>query len=181
PASIVVKPANRNIHVSERETVELECKPKGFPTPSIRWIGPNRNPLSNHSMLTINNISPFQSGFYTCIAENEVGNPKFEQYNIQVHHIPTLTVKENEIYTGTELKVTMTCYILSNPKPKVHWMKIKSNANEANTIFDISPSIININDTFFQSALEITISAHSDLGTYECRANNGIGENGAKV
>ncbi|RWS19281.1 hypothetical protein B4U80_12325, partial [Leptotrombidium deliense] len=165
------------------ETIEIECEPEGFPKPSIRWNDPTNKHLSNYSTLTIDNVNRFQSGLYTCIADNEVGKAFIENYNIQVHHIPKVTVKENKIYTGTGLTQTMTCYILSNPKPNVQWVKVDNGieSNEISNTLAKSTSLKSINDTYFESKLKITIHSHSNLGFYECRVSNGIGESSAKV
>ncbi|RWS00055.1 hypothetical protein B4U80_12653 [Leptotrombidium deliense] len=75
----------------------------------------------------------------------------------------------------------MTGYILSNPKPNVQWVKVKTETNGADRIIGVLPTIKVINDTFLESTLEMTITSQSDLGIYECRANNIICENYEKV
>ncbi|RWS23827.1 hypothetical protein B4U80_13311 [Leptotrombidium deliense] len=171
----------QNLIYSEGETVELECNSIGFST--IRWNGPNNNLISNRSALKIENISRFQSGLYVCIVEYEVGKQSVEQYNIQVHHTPIVTTKDSKILAGTGLNVTMTCNILSNPKPKITWVKINTGSydNETITISSKTASVKNINNTYIQSKLLIPVSSRSDFGTYECRAKNGIGEQASRI
>ncbi|RWS21548.1 hypothetical protein B4U80_11829, partial [Leptotrombidium deliense] len=185
PASIKSKLQNGHLSYSEGETVELECIPNGFPTPSISWNGPLNNQLGNESLLKIEHISRFESGFYSCTADNEVGKPSVLQYNIQVHHRPKVTVATNAIETGTGLNVLMTCNVLSNPKPNVKWFKVDSRIepkrNETTDTLDEFSFMKSINDTYYENKLKFAVTSHFDLGIYKCIANNGIGEDSANV
>ncbi|RWS05495.1 Muscle M-line assembly protein unc-89-like protein, partial [Leptotrombidium deliense] len=77
----------------------------------------------------------------------------------------------------------MFCYILSNPKPCVYWVKLdpKREIDENTNALRESTSLKNLNDTYMESKLEFTVKSHSNLGIFECRAKNGIGEDSAKV
>ena len=83
PVWIDIPPKNTDAVVNE--TVELECKGRGDPTPSITWqkndlnIDFSQNPRyyqKNTGSLQISTSQKSDSGKYTCVATNSAGSKR---------------------------------------------------------------------------------------------------------
>ena len=65
----------------QRSTLQATCQADGFPKPVINWTRlvmplPAGKTVVNGGVLTINNLSPADSGFYECSATNSMGTKK---------------------------------------------------------------------------------------------------------
>ncbi|XP_023213276.1 hemicentin-1-like isoform X2 [Centruroides sculpturatus] len=86
PPTITVLPENQNISIGAQFT--LNCEARGFPTPTVTWyhnnekISEEQQISGGKSSFTKLHAENEDSGIYTCIAQNSVGEKKVE---VSVH------------------------------------------------------------------------------------------------
>ena len=89
---ILISPLPSVITPKEHSTLNETCQAKGFPRPSINWtrLGmpfPAGKTTISGGSLTINNLSPADSGVYECRATNSMGTTKTKM-NVAVQRDP---------------------------------------------------------------------------------------------
>ena len=89
---ILISPPPSVITPKEYSTLNETCQAKGFPRPSINWtrLGmpfPAGKTTISGGSLTINNLSPADSGVYECRATNSMGTTKTKM-NVAVQRDP---------------------------------------------------------------------------------------------
>jgi hemicentin len=96
----IVGPGFRTIDSIVNQTVQIECRTTGIPTPQVSWshdgkpllAGPSVEMINNGSVLRISAIQSAQEGRYTCTAVNKVHNLR-SFYTALVYTVPYLTRK----------------------------------------------------------------------------------------
>ncbi|XP_077906302.1 MAM domain-containing glycosylphosphatidylinositol anchor protein 2 isoform X5 [Ictidomys tridecemlineatus] len=105
------------IVVNPGEAITLVCVTTGGePAPSLTWVRsfgtlPEKTVL-NGGTLTIPAITSDDAGTYSCIANNNVGNPAKKSTNIIVRDPPAVEPAFLEIRQGQDRSVTMSCRVL---------------------------------------------------------------------
>jgi hypothetical protein len=110
-------------------TVRLNCHAVGNPIPDVHWL---KNSAAHaqkrsHSTLKLHDIREEDSGDYTCIAVNRLGQVNFT-YHIQVideiRHKPRL-IAPHPLNQTVDIGATVSfhCYIESVVTPQVQWLK----------------------------------------------------------
>ncbi|XP_026331776.1 hemicentin-1-like [Hyposmocoma kahamanoa] len=114
------------------QSFSLHCHPYGNPLPAVYWFR-NGQPLTlfDDSMirqdygevLTVDRARFDQSGNYTCVAKNKVGEASLI-YLVDVL-VPPPTPKESSkvIATRTGKLLTLSCPVEGSPLPEVMWIK----------------------------------------------------------
>ncbi|CAG5119115.1 unnamed protein product [Candidula unifasciata] len=110
-------------------TIRLSCQASGNPAPEVYWLK-NSVPYAQkrpHSTLRLHEIREDDSGDYTCIASNRLGEVNFT-YHIQVideiRHKPRL-IAPHPLNQTVDVGATVSfhCFIESVVKPQVQWLK----------------------------------------------------------
>ncbi|XP_054713408.1 hemicentin-1-like [Uloborus diversus] len=121
------------------------------PARSVRWLksGHLLSHTPNHSILS---VKPDDSGTYTCIAENKIGEAQIN-LELAVLYGPTVNLlPEKEVSLGDSLAVK--CNVASNPPPHtIEWFKV--------------------DDPFFRQngdTLRLDSVSSEDSGKYICKA-----------
>ncbi|XP_042642365.1 hemicentin-2 [Tyto alba] len=130
PPQITAGP--RPLVVVVNEPVMLECDATGTPAPVLLWLK-DGNPvpsvvaggpqiLSGGRMLSLPTARLQDSGTYTCVASNTVGEDRREAA-LEVQLPPTALGKEENVSVIVNQPVTLECLALGVPPRGSHWLK----------------------------------------------------------
>lgn len=166
--------------LGEREMLSWECEAFGLPKVSYSWF-------KNGEELLVSNLSPLDqarylirdnkfiidsvvrerdSGMYQCRATNQHGSA-FSSAQLRVTNLRPTADKDPmplTIQAMVDQNVTIPCYVEAIPKPVISWRK------EGQPVEDRSRVRILAN-----GQLQISRVRISDLGAYECIAENQLG------
>ncbi|XP_072314462.1 fibroblast growth factor receptor-like 1 [Eucyclogobius newberryi] len=179
-------------------SVRLKCAASGNPQPDIEWLKDDL-PLSEHEVgegrqkkwtLSLRNLSPEQSGRYTCRVSNRAGQIN-ATYKLEViertNSKPVLTgthpVNTTVDYGGT---TSLQCKVRSDVKPVIQWLKrVESNEESRynSTIevgehrFMVLPTgeVWSRPDGSYLNKLLISRAKEEDAGMYICLGANTMG------
>ncbi|KAM8783737.1 MAM domain-containing glycosylphosphatidylinositol anchor protein 2 isoform 2-T2 [Rhynchonycteris naso] len=169
------------IVVNPGEAITLVCVTTGGqPTPSLTWVRsfgtlPEKTVL-NGGTLTIPAITSEDAGTYSCIANNNVGNPAKKSTNIIVRALkkgrfwitPDPYHKDDNIQIGREVKISCQVEAVPSEELTFSWFKngrpLRSSERMVitQTDPDVSPGTTN---------LDIIDLKFTDFGTYTCVAS----------
>ncbi|XP_031568091.1 hemicentin-1-like [Actinia tenebrosa] len=158
-----------NLTVNESSSAMLHCNASGNPSPTIHWSYIKHGlttKISNEESLFLNNIQRNETGIYSCIATNGVGDPAITDTFVDVQYGPEilntisqLTVNERDVFT-------VKCNTSGNPSPDVKWKKVGLNQTYI---------------IYHQEVLNFTMVTKRQAGTYVCEAKNILGTASASV
>ncbi|XP_045423792.1 MAM domain-containing glycosylphosphatidylinositol anchor protein 2 [Lemur catta] len=169
------------IVVNPGEAITLVCVTTGGePAPSLTWVRsfgtlPEKTVL-NGGTLTIPAITSDDAGIYSCIANNNVGNPAKKSTNIIVRALkkgrfwitPDPYHKDDNIQIGREVKISCQVEAVPSEELTFSWFKngrpLRSSERMVitQTDPDVSPGTTN---------LDIIDLKFTDFGTYTCVAS----------
>ncbi|XP_074092383.1 MAM domain-containing glycosylphosphatidylinositol anchor protein 2 [Macrotis lagotis] len=169
------------IVVNPGEAITLVCVTTGGePTPTMTWVRsigtlPEKTVL-NGGTLTIPAITSDDAGTYSCIANNNVGNPAKKSTNIIVRALkkgrfwitPDPYHKDDTIQIGREVKISCQVEAIPSEELTFSWFKngrpLRSSERMVitQTDPDVSPGTTN---------LDIIDLKFTDFGTYTCVAS----------
>ncbi|XP_005376906.1 PREDICTED: MAM domain-containing glycosylphosphatidylinositol anchor protein 2 isoform X1 [Chinchilla lanigera] len=169
------------IVVNPGEAITLVCVTTGGePAPSLTWVRsfgtlPEKTVL-NGGTLTIPAITSDDAGTYSCLANNNVGNPAKKSTNIIVRALkkgrfwitPDPYHKDDNIQIGREVKISCQVEAVPSEELTFSWFKngrpLRSSERMVitQTDPDISPGTTN---------LDIIDLKFTDFGTYTCVAS----------
>nr|XP_020860419.1 MAM domain-containing glycosylphosphatidylinositol anchor protein 2 isoform X1 [Phascolarctos cinereus] len=169
------------IVVNPGEAITLVCVTTGGePTPTLTWVRsigtlPEKTVL-NGGTLTIPAITSDDAGTYSCIANNNVGNPAKKSTNIIVRALkkgrfwitPDPYHKDDTIQIGREVKISCQVEAIPSEELTFSWFKngrpLRSSERMVitQTDLDVSPGTTN---------LDIIDLKFTDFGTYTCVAS----------
>jgi hypothetical protein len=166
---------NNLVTVLLGETLKIICQATGIPKPIIDWkregntlVSGERTVLNGEQLVT-HQVKENDSGVYTCVASNVIGNDELSS-TVDVWVPPTVvddapTLGHNHLLIGSNGNATVgqsliiLCPVSGNPQPLVTWYK-ESQTNEI--AWNVTSITIN----------NITLA---DDGTYGCSAVNDVG------
>ncbi|KFP40289.1 MAM domain-containing glycosylphosphatidylinositol anchor protein 2, partial [Chlamydotis macqueenii] len=169
------------IVVNPGEAITLVCVTTGGePAPSLTWVRsagilPEKTVL-NGGTLTIPAITSEDAGTYSCVANNNVGNPAKKSTNIIVRALkkgrfwitPDPYHKDDNIQIGREVKISCQVEAIPSEELTFSWFKngrpLRSSERMVitQTDPDVSPGTTN---------LDIIDLKFTDFGTYTCVAS----------
>ncbi|XP_029473326.1 LOW QUALITY PROTEIN: hemicentin-1 [Rhinatrema bivittatum] len=156
---------------TQNSQVIVPCIADGVPSPAITWQKktgerltdtPAKYKVLQHGELVLDNISPKDSGSYTCIASNVAGED-MHTVNLLVHVPPAFTELPGDISLNKGEQLRLTCQATGIPLPQITWA---FNNNIIPAKFD------SVNG---HSELIIERASKDDSGTYVCMAENSVG------
>ncbi|XP_072119675.1 B-cell receptor CD22-like isoform X5 [Mobula birostris] len=172
PRNVKVKMENRS-EIKEGDEVSLSCASNSNPEATYSWYKRDKVQIqdynSNDGILLFQSISQSDSGFYSCMATNYLGNQSSEAVEISVQYAPkNVNIKmenRSEIKEGDE--VSLSCAGNSNPEATYSWYK-----RDKGQVQDY-----NSNDgiLLFQSI------SQSNAGLYSCVATNYLGRQSSEA
>ncbi|OCT57560.1 hypothetical protein XELAEV_18003341mg [Xenopus laevis] len=172
--------ANEDVIVIVNNPFSLICEALGFPIPSVTWLkngepfkdSDNLRLLPGGHGLQILNAQEEDSGQYTCVVTNEVGEA-IRNYEVKVFIPPVIKrddlnqdVGVKEVKTKVNSSLTLQCESQAVPKPTLHWYK-------DGQLLESSGGVQILSDG---QELQIQPIRLSDSGRYTCVATNVAGE-----
>uniref|UniRef100_A0A8C4R3X0 Ig-like domain-containing protein n=1 Tax=Eptatretus burgeri TaxID=7764 RepID=A0A8C4R3X0_EPTBU len=167
--------------VREGERFNMTCEAQGHPSPTISWLKDGKSlPAHNHRVgkdytvknevraLMLPSAKVDDTGRYTCIATNTVGN-KAKTFTLIVLVPPSISGEDDMhknltlILNSTE---TLLCYAEGFPSPAMVWLK------------DGVPLLPSQNIHLFPGGhgIQILATGREDSGEYMCIASNEAGK-----
>lgn len=180
--SRILEPKVRDIKEHSGNTVEMNCKTEGRPTPLVSWILANRTQVRGQSIdhgrvsvtsegtLIIRQVSVYDRGHYKCIASNAAGVDT-ATVRLQVVAAPPdiLEEKRQQLVARAGANLWLPCTAKGTPEPTVHWVLSDGSVVHPQRYFDQRASV------FANGTLHLKGLTSSDSGMFECIANSPTG------
>uniref|UniRef100_A0A8C5M691 Brother of CDO n=1 Tax=Leptobrachium leishanense TaxID=445787 RepID=A0A8C5M691_9ANUR len=176
-ARIIYPPVAQTIIVTKGQSLILECVASGMPPPKITWTK-NGTGIAGHnktrfllSNLLIDSTSEEDSGTYTCIASNGIGDggPAFIFYKVQVFEPPEVRMELSQPLVTWGQNAKFVCEVRGNPQPSVVWLK------------NAEPVLPSLRHKLSRKVLRVNNVGPEDNGIYQCLAENEVGSAQALV
>ncbi|XP_061484303.1 brother of CDO isoform X2 [Rhineura floridana] len=176
-ARIIYPPEAQKIIVTKGQTLILECVASGIPPPRVTWAKDGSNVSGYNktqfllSNLLIDAISEEDSGTYSCMADNGVGEAAaaFILYNVQVFEPPEVTLELSQQIITWGQSAKFICKVRGNPQPSVVWL------HNAVPLFSSHRMQLS------RKALRVYSVGPEDEGIYQCMAENEVGSAQAMI
>ncbi|XP_062572935.1 hemicentin-1-like isoform X1 [Saccostrea cucullata] len=169
----IVKDSDRE-QLLEGEKLTLHCKVIANTNYSIKWYRirkpsyiarPEKYKVGSGKHYVIENVNRDDAGMYICEAANGNGVMDSKNITVDVEFAPKVVVQA-EVALMTGLDMDLKCDVLGNPPPIVTWSKqdvMFKTGRETHSKYS---------NTF---TLKIRNMSKSDLGDYNCSAENILG------
>ncbi|XP_026055868.1 neural cell adhesion molecule L1-like isoform X2 [Carassius auratus] len=158
---------------SPGETVKLECKADGIPSPEVTWsingdlltdIDPEPRRSLKHGVLTLNNVELSDTAVYQCEAVNKHGSILINAYVYVIELPPQILTEDVLMYSVAEGQmIELACETFGSPRPNVTWEGETLGALASN------PRMRQLLD----GSLQISNASLDDSGQYTCTVSNG--------
>ncbi|KAM4887302.1 brother of CDO [Thomomys bottae] len=167
----------QTVIVTKGQSLILECVASGIPPPRVTWAKDGSNIAGYNktrfllSNLLIDPTSEEDSGTYSCMATNGVGQPGAAVilYNVQVFEPPEVTVELSQLVIPWGHSAKLTCEVRGNPPPSVLWLR--------NAVPLTSSQRLRLS----RRTLRVASVGPEDEGVYQCMAENEVGSAQAVV
>ncbi|XP_076619332.1 limbic system-associated membrane protein isoform X2 [Colletes latitarsis] len=175
PPTVRPVPESGKLEVNLGEEVDMACVAKGVPVPIISWRNKDGEIplLYDRSRLQFHAESPSDAGRYTCVANNDVGEPASATIDLFIRYKPRIEMSKTWMHAPPGIRVQLNCGVTAWPEATVEWyfnnrsVKYSSGIVKHNAGSDHSLVIRNVRTT--------------DYGFYLCRASNSLGITEAAV
>nr|XP_055041763.1 hemicentin-1 isoform X2 [Misgurnus anguillicaudatus] len=165
-----IRSGESELTVVENTQALLTCLAEGVPQPTISWEKddiPLTDTTGEYTILPtgellIDAAQPEDSGSYTCVGTNSVGQDS-RTISLSVHTHPVFTELLGDVALNKGERLMLTCGVLGIPSPKITWA---FNNNIIPVQYDPGNGY---------SELVIERVNKDDSGTYSCVAENNVG------
>ncbi|KAK6033676.1 immunoglobulin domain protein [Ostertagia ostertagi] len=165
--------------VSEGESTSFRCDAVGNPLPLVFWTrAGDEQIIAKGDTITIENVRNWQQGEYICTAIVEGFKHASMSHFLHIRGAPVITVPA-EVTAGTGESTEISCHISGRPKPlEIRWTKDGEPLNYASGRTQVHqiPRLYGV-----ESRLTFKDLRDSDMGIYNCTANNGMATNSKSV
>ncbi|MBN3299469.1 HMCN1 protein, partial [Amia calva] len=174
PPNFLGDSSARTVSVVTKGHLTLECQSDSDPPPTIEWykddvklqLGGRVQILADGQFLEIQDVSPQDSGQYSCVATNIAGSSSLE-FTVQVHIAPIIKAGSSLVTAHVNQDIVLPCVVEGVPAPTVTWRK------------DGSPLLLDPtrHEVLSEGSLRITAVRVSEAGRFHCTASNPAGSN----
>uniref|UniRef100_A0A667IJN4 Sidekick cell adhesion molecule 2 n=1 Tax=Lynx canadensis TaxID=61383 RepID=A0A667IJN4_LYNCA len=172
-----VKEPDRHITAEMEKVMDIPCRAKGVPPPSIIWykdaavveVGRlNRFRQRGDGGLQISGLVPDDTGMFQCFARNAAGEVQTSTYLAVTSIAPNITRGPLDSTVIDGMSVVLACETSGAPRPAITWQKGER--------ILASGSVQLPRFTLLESgSLLVSPTRISDAGTYTCLATNSRG------
>jgi len=137
------------------------CEATGMPSPTITWLRPNGEVVTViGGAPQFGTLRGSDTGVYACVANNPAGERRAE-FTVTVQDTPLITEspQNKEVRYGQD--PVFRCVAIGPPTPNITWSK--------------PGSAIQMGHVTTTNELHLFSVTDSDVGTYQCTADNGLG------
>ncbi|XP_076236318.1 neurotrimin [Calliopsis andreniformis] len=175
PPTVQPVPESGKLEVNLGEEVDISCVAKGVPVPFIYWKHKDEDMPFPYARprLRFHAESPTDGGRYTCVANNDVGQPASATIDVYIRYKPRIEMTKTWMHAPPGVRVQLHCAVTAWPEATVEWyfnnrsVEYSSRIVKHNAGSDHSLVIRNVRTT--------------DYGFYLCRASNSLGITEAAV
>ncbi|XP_033214273.1 hemicentin-1-like isoform X2 [Belonocnema kinseyi] len=169
PPSVHPLPESGELEINLGEIVDIACVAKGVPAPIMLWKSKGEviPLLDNRDRLRFKADNISQTGRYTCVADNGVGDPAFATIDLKIRYKPIIEARKTWIHASPGIRVQLDCRVSAWPEAKVEW-------NFKDNKVPNSPRIVKQNNENIYSLI-IRQVVSKDYGHYHCNATNSQG------
>ncbi|ELR50265.1 Protein sidekick-2, partial [Bos mutus] len=178
-----VKEPERHITAEMEKVVDIPCRAKGVPPPSITWykdaalveVGRlSRFRQRGDGGLQISGLVPDDTGMLQCFARNAAGEAQTSTYLAVTSIAPNITRGPLDSTVIDGMSVVLACETSGAPRPAITWQKGER--------ILASGSVQLPRFTLLESGSLLVSPTHiSDAGTYTCLATNSRGADEASA
>jgi len=153
--------------VNETGAASFLCEVKGNPEPQVTWLKqnstllPDKRVVQSRGSLVITDVTPQDSGVYTCLARNIFG-VMTSSATLTVQVRPLITQKPSSVIVEEGQNVSLLCKATGQPEPTIMWNKMLGQVLRSKN-----------------GKLIIHGVTKADGGTYTCSARNVVGQDSA--
>ncbi|XP_064439713.1 protein sidekick-2 isoform X1 [Mirounga angustirostris] len=172
-----VKEPERHITAEMEKVVDIPCRAKGVPPPSISWYKDaavveverlSRFRRLGDGGLQISGLLPDDTGMFQCFARNGAGEVQTSTYLAVTSIAPNITRGPSDSTVIDGMSVVLACETSGAPRPAITWQKGERVL--------ASGSVQLPRFTLLESGSLLVSPTHiSDAGTYTCLATNSRG------
>ncbi|XP_032175411.1 protein sidekick-2 isoform X1 [Mustela erminea] len=172
-----VKEPERHITAEMEKVVDIPCRAKGTPPPSITWYKDaavveaerlSRFRQRGDGGLQISGLVPDDTGMFQCFARNAAGEVQTSTYLAVTSIAPNITRGPLDSTVIDGMSVVLACETSGAPRPAITWQKGER--------ILASGSVQLPRFTLLESGSLLVSPTHiSDAGTYTCLATNSRG------
>ncbi|KAK9954145.1 hypothetical protein ABG768_016241 [Culter alburnus] len=154
------------------ETVKLECKADGIPSPEVTWsingnlltdIDPDPRRSVKHGVLTLKNVELSDTAVYQCKAANKHGSILINAYVYVIELPPQILTEDGLFYSVAEGQtIDLACETFGSPQPNVTW------EGESWGTLIANPRMSQLSD----GSLQIRNATRNDSSQYTCTVSN---------
>ncbi|XP_045693230.1 protein sidekick-2 isoform X1 [Phyllostomus hastatus] len=172
-----VKEPERHITAEMEKVVDIPCRAKGVPPPSITWYKDaavvevarlSRFRQRGDGGLQISGLVPDDTGMFQCFARNTAGEVQTSTYLAVTSIAPNITRGPLDSTVIDGMSVVLACETSGAPRPAITWQKGER--------ILASGSVQLPRFTLLESGSLLVSPTHiSDAGTYTCLATNSRG------
>ncbi|XP_059061700.1 hemicentin-2-like [Achroia grisella] len=168
-----LKQIGKPIKVEVGKSAKFSCEAHGNPLPIVVWtkdyrplVYSNNIYLGENSELIINNVSPYDSGLFTCNASSAIGSSQ-RNFTLVVYAPPRMRIGDKNLVEPVEVEViegqvaALECSAEGWPEPRVRWLRADQ-------------ELLNPKKHIDEFGLRFVANI-TDFGDYTCIASNEYG------
>ncbi|KAK1155520.1 hemicentin-1-like [Acipenser oxyrinchus oxyrinchus] len=172
PPNILGSSDSKSITALANGQLTLECQSDTDPPPAIQWfkddialqMDARVQSLAGGQFLEIQEVSPSDSGQYSCVATNIAGSSSLV-FLVSVHVAPVIKAGSSLVTANVNQPALLPCEVEGSPSPTVTWRKDGSPISHEHTRFEF----------LSDGSLRFRAAQISDAGRYHCTASNPAG------
>lgn len=162
PPDFTFRPTNNT--VQQGDTVMFYCDCSGNPEPKVTWEKASIV-VSNNGSLSLSDVQAVDTGWYTCLCENDVGTVTQSVY-LDVYTLPVITRSPEDVRVRKGTPIVLHCSAAGNPSPSISWVTPRFGS----VVTTINEATLYENGSLFISSASLT-----DTGEYTCLVRNIVG------
>ncbi|XP_065357915.1 limbic system-associated membrane protein [Calliphora vicina] len=169
--------------------LEVICEAEGVPQPAVSWTHNNETIIDylvgNRQIHIVEIKSRNMSGSIECTGQNGVGQAVTDGVELMVLFAPEIQTLRKIYYSKIGGRLQMECFVESAPLAKVRWFHAGKpitygpyfgrQDNEDQTHHNLTNGLQQRYYSDMKHSLIVKNARESDMGMYECRAENTMG------